>query len=182
MQKNTIIGIVAAVIVIGGVSYLMTRSSDTGSQIPSTSVQQSSSSVQSPVTTSSTSTTKSTSTKIVPKPVTSVKSSVVSVALGSTITASGLITTPKSTFTPSTQNIYAVLSLKNVTQRTQISYIRYYNGKYVDSKVSHPSKDGVKNFHFQWELTPGKTRKLGTYTLAFYVNGSKMKTLSYTVK
>lgn len=108
--------------------------------------------------------------------------SVSAVALGTSLAADGAVSKPTTVFAPNTKNIYAVLSLENATARTQISYIRYYDGKYVDSEVSHPSKDGVEYFHFEWILKDGKSLKAGNYSLDFYVNGKKAQTVSYTVK
>ncbi len=89
---------------------------------------------------------------------------------------------PTTVFSPTTKNIFAVLTLKNATQRTQLSYIRYYEGKYVESNVSHPTKVGINNFYFQWELNAGKTRKTGEYKTVFYIDGKKSQSVSYTIK
>lgn len=77
--------------------------------------------------------------------------------------------------------IYAVLTLKNVTKNTKLSYVRYLNGKYVDSKVALPTKDGVTNFYFAFEKGVGDYPK-GTYTLNLYVNGRRVQSLSYIFK
>ncbi|MBU6430780.1 hypothetical protein KGQ29_00165, partial [Patescibacteria group bacterium] len=65
---------------------------------------------------------------------------------------------------------------------TQLSYIRYYEGKYVESNVSHPTKIGAKNFYFQWTLKTGQIRKTGKYALAFYVDGKKSQTVNYLIR
>lgn len=98
------------------------------------------------------------------------------------LATSGAALKPNTVFSPTAATLYAVLSLKNATRRTQLSYIRYYEGKYVDSKVSHPSKDGAKYFHFDWALNAGKTRKIGNYSLVFYVDGKKAQTVSYSIR
>jgi len=108
--------------------------------------------------------------------------SISAVALGTSLADDGTISKPVTEFAPTTATIYAVLSLKNVSAQTQLSYIRYYEGKYVDTKVSHPSTDGVKYFHFEWSLKDGKLHKVGNYTLDFYLNGKKFQTVNYTVK
>ncbi len=77
--------------------------------------------------------------------------------------------------------VYAVLSLKNVTKNTKLSYVRYLNGKYVDSKVALPSKDNVATFYFAFEKGIGDYPK-GTYTLNLYVNGRHTQTLTYIFK
>ena len=86
------------------------------------------------------------------------------------------------TFAPTAKNIYAVLSLKNATTRTQLSYIRNFEGKYVDSKVSHPLKTGDKQFYFGWALKAGQTRNVGNYSTTFYVDGKKAQTVTYSIR
>lgn len=103
------------------------------------------------------------------------------VSMGTTLTPEGTVVSPTTAF-KRTDNIYAVLSLENSLARAPISYIRTYNGKYVDSKVSHVTEDGVKNFHFTWTLAAGKARLAGNYALTFYINGAKSQTVNYTVK
>lgn len=110
------------------------------------------------------------------------KAAITKVVIGTTLGTNGAVGGVATTFAPTTKTIYAGLAVKNVTVRTQLSYVRYYNGKYVDSKVSHPSTDGVSNFHFAWSLVPGQTRKAGTYSITFYVNGKKAQTATYTIK
>ncbi len=77
--------------------------------------------------------------------------------------------------------VYAVLTLKNATKNTKLSYVRYLNGKYVDSKVALASKDGVTNFYFAFEKGIGDYPK-GAYALNLYVNGKKAQSLSYVFK
>lgn len=101
--------------------------------------------------------------------------------LGTALTPEGTVINPTTTF-KRTDNIFAGLSLENSLARAPISYIRTYNGKYVDSKVSHVTEDGVKNFHFAWTLAAGKARLAGNYSLTFYINGVKSQTINYTVK
>ncbi len=77
--------------------------------------------------------------------------------------------------------VYAVMTLKNVTKKTKLSYIRYLNGKYVDSKVAQPSMDGITNFYFTFEKGIGNYPK-GDYKLTLYVNGQRSLELPYTFK
>ena len=103
------------------------------------------------------------------------------VTMGTALTPEGTVVTATTSF-KKTDNIYAVLALKDSLARTPISYIRTFNGKYVDSKVSHATEDGIKNFHFSWVLATGKTRSVGNYSLTFYIGGVKSQTVNYTVK
>ncbi len=102
--------------------------------------------------------------------------------LSRSIDAKGNATGVAITFNSKTDKIvYAVLTLKNVTKNTKLSYVRYLNGKYVDSKVALASKDGITNFYFAFEKGVGDYPK-GTYTLNLYVNGRHTQTLTYVFK
>ena len=118
-----------------------------------------------------------TTTAVTPLP----SAAILSVKLGTVLNGEGLIDNPTTTFDMK-DNIYAVLSLQAALAKTQLAYIRTFEGKYVDSKVSHPTQDGMVNFHFSWILNAGKTRKAGNYSLTFYVDGKKAQTVNYTVR
>lgn len=182
MNKNYLIAIVAVLVLGGGVYYFSTKSSPVaGTPSPATqpvanqpSAQQNSAPSAPAKTTAPKSAAKT--SVVVMQP------TITAVSMGTVLSASGAIAKAVTTFSPTTPKLYAVLSLKNAVARTQLSYIRYYNGKYVDSKVSHPSVDGVPYFHFEWTLTAGKTLKAGNYTLVFYIDGKKAQSVSYIVK
>ena len=118
-----------------------------------------------------------TTTAVTPLP----SAAILGVKLGTVLNGEGLIDTPVTTFDKK-DNIYAVLSLQAALAKTQLAYIRTFDGKYVDSKVSHPTQDGMVNFHFSWILNAGKTRKAGNYSLSFFVDGKKVQTVNYTVR
>lgn len=94
---------------------------------------------------------------------------------------SGTASSTSSTFASTTPDIYAVLSLKNIKQDTQLSYIRTKDGKYLDSLVSHPNRDGLAYFHFQWALKSSEIRSVGNYVVSFYVDGKKAKVVNFTI-
>ena len=185
MSKNLIIGIVAVVVLGGGAFYILNRPA-TVSPTPIVQNQQLAPTAPATSPTSATQTqtkpsaTKPTTTTLGTKPV--AVASIVGAQMSSGLSASGAALNPSTTFSPTAPTLYAVLSLKNATQRTQLSYIRYYNGKYVDSKVSHPSVSGAKYFHFDWKLNAGQTRNAGNYSLVFYVDGKKAQTVNYSIK
>lgn len=106
---------------------------------------------------------------------------IVDVVLSAAIAQNGTALAPLANFASTTENIYAVIFLKNAKQDSQISYIRYYHGGYVDSEVSHPSRNGLAYFHFQWSLRPGKNRTIGDYSLEFYIDGKKSQTIHYAI-
>lgn len=103
------------------------------------------------------------------------------VVLSTAIAPNGTAVASTTSFANTAENIYAVVSLKDAKQDSQIGYIRYYHGNYVDSEVSHPSRNGLAYFHFQWSLKPGKTRTVGDYSLQFYIDGKKSKIIKYVI-
>lgn len=98
------------------------------------------------------------------------------------IDAKGNATGEATTFNATTDKIvYVVLTLQNATTKTKLSYIRYLNGKYVNSKVAQPSKDGVTNFYFTFEKGIGDYPR-GTYTVKLYVDGRSATSVTYVFK
>ena len=188
MSKNLIIGIVAVVVLGGGALFVREKFVQEKPQLINPESTQVVQNQQPSPTAPATSPTSATQTQ--PKPPVTKPSaikpiavaSIVSVQMSSGLSASGAALNTSTTFSPTAPTLYAVLSLKNATQRTQLSYIRYYNGKYVDSKVSHPSVSGAKYFHFDWKLNAGQTRNAGNYSLVFYVDGKKAQTVNYSIK
>ncbi len=75
--------------------------------------------------------------------------------------------------------IYEILSLGNVKKTTKISYVRYLNDKYIDSKVTTPSMDGVTTLYFSFEKGVGNYPK-GQYKIVNYINGKKSISTNYS--
>lgn len=170
------------VLVIAGIVFYTNSSAPVASTTQSAPSNQ----AQNSTTTATVSTKSTTTTAPLTKP--AVKAATASIT-GAILTSSIIKTATSvqagkvaTTFTPTTKDIYAVLYLKNATTRTQLSYIRNFDGKYVDSKVSHPLKTGDKQFYFGWTLKAGQTRNVGSYGITFYVDGKKAQTISYTIR
>lgn len=107
---------------------------------------------------------------------------IVKAVMSRSIDANGNATGITTIFNAKTDKIvYAVLSLKNITKNTKLSYVRYLNGKYVDSKVALPTKDNITAFYFFFEKGIGDYPK-GTYTLNLYINGRRTQALTYVFK
>ncbi len=107
---------------------------------------------------------------------------IVKAVLSRSIDAKGNATGVAATFNAKTdKRVYAVLTLKNATKNTKLSYARYLNGKYVDSKVALPTKDGITTFYFAFEKGIGDYPK-GNYALNLYVNGRRSQSLTYVFK
>jgi hypothetical protein len=171
MARNLIIGAVLLLIIGGGALYMLTKPVVPTAD-PIVQDQHASASVQ-PRSTANSGQASTAGASAV---------QVSDVRLSTALSPGGTALKPSSVFSPTTPELFAVLSLKNATQRTQLSYIRYYEGKYVESNVSHPSTNGAKYFHFDWILKAGQTRKPGKYTLVFYVDGKKVQTVAYTIR
>ncbi len=75
--------------------------------------------------------------------------------------------------------VYEILSLSNVKKTTKISYIRYLNDKYVDSKVTVPSAAGVSTLYFFFEKGIGTYPK-GQYKIVNYIDGKKSISTTYS--
>ena len=126
------------------------------------------------------STQKPTQTKTVQMPANA--PAIVKAVMSRSIDAKGNATSVGTTFNAKTDKlVYAVLNLKNATKNTKLSYVRYLNGKYVDSKVALPTKDGITTFYFAFEKGIGDYPK-GTYALNLYVNGRRSQSLIYVFK
>lgn len=108
---------------------------------------------------------------------------ILNVSLTSSVEDNGspTLASVSNSFASTTPDIYAVISLKNTKQDTQLSYIRTKDGKYVDSLVSHPNRAGLSYFHFQWALKPGMFRSTGNYVVSFYIDGKKSKEVNFTI-
>jgi len=150
-----IIGVIA-VVVIGAVTFLFVRSKPTAVQSPQPS----------PVATQ------------IPANAPTITKAVMSKSIDAKGNATGIATTFNA---KADKIVYAVLSLKNITKNTKLSYVRYLNGKYVDSKVALPTKNNITTFYFAFEKGIGDYPK-GTYTLNVYVNGGHTQTLTYVFK
>lgn len=85
-------------------------------------------------------------------------------------------------FSSTTPNIYGVLSLANARVTSEVGYLRTYNGAYLDTEVAHPSRSGLRYMHFQWSLVPGQSRAPGQYAVTFYLDGTRVRTLTYIIQ
>ena len=181
MNKKLVIGIIVIVAIVGLIYFVARKPRVAPVIIPSPQNSIPASKLQSPQPpTLSPKATPTSKPTIKPKPI--IKAVITAVVLSQAIDAtSGAPVNPVTTLSANAPTLYAVLTLKNTIQRTKLSYTRYYNGKYVDANVSHPTRDGVRYFHFEFKLKSGQTQKAGNYTLNFYVNGKKAQSVSYVV-
>ena len=85
------------------------------------------------------------------------------------------------TFDSIDQQLVAVLTLANLDAGTKISYTRYIDNKYVNSKTAVLKKRS-KYFHFIFKPKTGATFAPGNYRMNFYVNEKAAGEISYAVK
>ncbi len=101
-----------------------------------------------------------------------------------TIDAQGKAVSPKSVFSAKNdKTIYVVGTLKDVPKGTKIEYVRYLNGRYLDSKIATITKDGLSYFSFNWtSKTAQSAHPVGTYMVKLYLNGATKEAITYRVE
>lgn len=86
------------------------------------------------------------------------------------VDATGTPQQPGSTFHASSdRTVVAVLRLADLPAGTKLSYVRYLDDKFVDSKTSTLAKTS-KSFFFTFTAQSGKNLATGHYRLRLYVN------------
>lgn len=81
------------------------------------------------------------------------------------------------------KSIYVVGTLENVPKGSKIEYVRYLNGKYLDSKIATIAKDGLKYYSFVWaSKTTKNEHPTGVYMVKLYLNGDVNEAITYTIK
>ncbi len=95
----------------------------------------------------------------------------------------GKVITAARVFTLDDKTVYLGLDLDSAKSGTNIDYIRYLNGRYVDHGNSKLSQDLISNISFSWT----NSRSLGSLTegkwkIATYTNGILEKRVSYVVQ
>jgi hypothetical protein len=108
---------------------------------------------------------------------------ITSIQTASALDAQGKAVALVTTFAKTDKNIYLTLTINKPTIGTKIEYIRYLNGKYLDSGTNKLLKDDVTNTSFAWSLKKtGAIHLVGTYKVKVYTNGVFEKETSYTVQ
>ena len=95
----------------------------------------------------------------------------------------GKVITAARVFTLNDKTVYLALDLDSAKSGTNIDYIRYLNGRYVDHGNSKLSQDLISNISFSWT----NSRSLGSviegkWKIATYTNGILEKRVSYVVQ
>jgi hypothetical protein len=117
-----------------------------------------------------------------PSPASPQAKAITRIEMARSLAHDGSAATAVQTFDSATdQNLIAVLTLANLDAGTKISYTRYLDGKYVNSK-SAVLKKRSKYLHFTFKPKAGSTFTPGKYRMKFYVNEKAAGEISYTVK
>jgi hypothetical protein len=106
---------------------------------------------------------------------------ITSVEMTRTLAKDGSAASPTTTFdSAKDKQIVAVLSLANLDPGTRISYTRYIDTKFVNSKTA-VLKHRSKYFHFIFKPKAGATFKGGSYRMKFYVNDKSSGEITFIV-
>lgn len=104
------------------------------------------------------------------------------VLTGEDPTRPGVPVEKKTEFTKKIGTIYATVVLNNPVVGSKISYVRYFNSKYMDHGTIIITKPDSKYVHFLFSLANQKVfHPVGSYELRIYVDGQVVKMISYAV-
>jgi hypothetical protein len=108
---------------------------------------------------------------------------ITSVSASHSVDAKGNAVQPAAAFAKTDKTIYLVLSLNKPKAGTKIEYIRYLNGKLLDSGATKLLKSNLSVTSFIWALKkPGSARLPGAYTVKVYTNGVFEKQIFFSIK
>ncbi len=95
----------------------------------------------------------------------------------------GKVITAARVFSSNDKTVYLALDLDSAKTGTNIDYIRYLNGRYVDHGNTKLTKDLIANISFSWtNIKPIGSVTDGNWKIATYTNGILEKRVNYTVK
>jgi hypothetical protein len=111
------------------------------------------------------------------------KPQITGAVVSSSIDKDGKAVNPTDVFSKKEKSIYAVASLKDVSKGTKMEFVRYLNGKYLDSKIGTVDKDNLKYYSFVWNTKDNTKEHLGgVYSVKLYINGNANESVNYIVK
>jgi hypothetical protein len=101
--------------------------------------------------------------------------------MATTVSLDGRVASPKWQFSAaSDQKIVAVVALSHAPAGTVMSYTRYLNEAFVDSKSSTLTTTAT-SFNFEFAPIAGQKFAVGSYRLRVYVNNAATWEVRYTV-
>jgi hypothetical protein len=88
---------------------------------------------------------------------------------------------PRSVFNAASDHrVVAVLSISGLKAGTKLSFVRWLDGKFVDTR-STPLRAPASHFYFEFTAAQPKTFHRGTYRLRLYVDGKAAAETTYQV-
>lgn len=78
--------------------------------------------------------------------------------------------------------IHGVVRLEGARRGDEVSYIRYFNGAYVNSGTVPVDSDATRNVDLIWSKPDGAQYPAGSYQLRVYYNGEFAREALFTVK
>lgn len=107
---------------------------------------------------------------------------ITNVLTAAALDAQGKALNPATTFAKTDKNIYLALTLNKPKAGTKVEYIRYLNGKFLDSGTTQLLKSNLTNTSFAWSLKkPGAVHPVGSYKVKVYTDGILEKETRYEV-
>ncbi len=104
------------------------------------------------------------------------------IVIAKSITSTGNPSQITDTFNSlSNRNIYMFVYLKNSIPGSTVSYIRYFNGYYVDSYSVKIASKTNNILYFNWDKTHSLDYPVGNYTIKVFVNGIFLDSTSFKV-
>lgn len=78
--------------------------------------------------------------------------------------------------------IFVASALNNAPVGTEIAYVRYFDGNYLDHKSIKIAKANSKYAYFEWSLkSPLEVRRPGKYLIKLYANGVLERAVEFRV-
>ena len=109
-------------------------------------------------------------------------SSIIAVDVTTSLAPDGSADAPTTTFDHNRdRKLIVVLTLSNLRPGTKLSYVRYLDGKYVDSK-SALTVGNARRFYFEFTAAAGQLLTAGLYRLRLYVAEHAVGEVSYRVR
>jgi hypothetical protein len=103
------------------------------------------------------------------------------IQIASSLAADGSAASPATSFSSaSVKKLIAVLGVTDLPVGTKLSYVRYLDNGYVDSKTGSIAKPS-KFFYFEFTAKAGKSLTPGHYRLRLYVNEKAVAEVTYAI-
>lgn len=106
---------------------------------------------------------------------------ILAVATAAQLSPDGSASAPRDVFRADTdRRVIVVLTLSHLPAGTKISFVRWLDGKFVDTKTA-TLRRAAAHVYFEFTAVPGKTLTVGSYRVRLYVNGTAAAETMYRV-